>query len=219
LFTRERETYFMEEISFLIRTQRLNHQLTLKQLSEKTGLSKSFLSQIERGKIYPSIATLIKLSHAFEVNVMDLFGEQQGFDNGTISKNGNNKLLPPFEEVNKEESSYITDIKIVRANSRKTFHLPRTEVVYELLTPDLRRKMQVLYVQAKPGDKTGKHTDPPGEKFVLILEGTLEMHIREETHLLGKGDSIYYPANLPIGWHVKGNKIMKMIVAITPPWF
>lgn len=79
--------------------------------------------------------------------------------------------------------------------------------------------MEVLYLRAKPGEKSGRHAEPPGEKFVLVLEGTIEMHIAGETHLLEEGDSMYYPANLPINWHVKGDKILEMIIAVTPPWF
>lgn len=57
----------------LLRTVRRQRALTLQQLAEATGLTKSYLSKIERGRAVPSIAAALKVADALEVDVARLF--------------------------------------------------------------------------------------------------------------------------------------------------
>jgi len=57
-----------------IRTLRKEKVLTLKQMSRRTGLSISLLSQIERAESSPSISSLYKISVALDSRIQDLFG-------------------------------------------------------------------------------------------------------------------------------------------------
>jgi len=58
-----------------IKEVRINKNLSLDMLARKTGLSKSFLSELERGKKYPRLDTLEKIAHVLEVNVNFFFRE------------------------------------------------------------------------------------------------------------------------------------------------
>ena len=58
-----------------IRTLRKEKELTLKQMSRRTGLSISLLSQIERAESSPSISSLYKIAMALETKIQDLFGD------------------------------------------------------------------------------------------------------------------------------------------------
>ena len=57
-----------------IRTMRKERELTLKQMSRRTGLSISLLSQIERAESSPSISSLYKIAVALDSKIQDLFG-------------------------------------------------------------------------------------------------------------------------------------------------
>jgi DNA-binding NtrC family response regulator len=57
-----------------IRAMRKERELTLKQMSRRTGLSISLLSQIERAESSPSISSLYKIAVALESKIHDLFG-------------------------------------------------------------------------------------------------------------------------------------------------
>lgn len=57
-----------------IRGMRKSKELTLKQMSRRTGLSISLLSQIERAESSPSISSLYKIAIALETKIQDLFG-------------------------------------------------------------------------------------------------------------------------------------------------
>ena len=63
-----------------IRAERQKRQLTLEKFSNKTGLSKSFLSQIERGNTEPSITSLKKIAAEFGYSVVNLFPNGNGND-------------------------------------------------------------------------------------------------------------------------------------------
>lgn len=58
-----------------IRSMRKSKELTLKQMSRRTGLSISLLSQIERAESSPSISSLYKIALALETKIQDLFGD------------------------------------------------------------------------------------------------------------------------------------------------
>jgi two-component system, OmpR family, response regulator len=58
-----------------IRSMRKDKELTLKQMSRRTGLSISLLSQIERAESSPSISSLYKIALALDSRIHDLFGD------------------------------------------------------------------------------------------------------------------------------------------------
>ncbi len=58
-----------------IRSMRKSKELTLKQMSRRTGLSISLLSQIERAESSPSISSLYKIAMALETKIQELFGD------------------------------------------------------------------------------------------------------------------------------------------------
>ncbi len=94
-------------------------------------------------------------------------------------------------------------------------------MLYELLTPDLNRRLEVMYMRISEGENSGEEpiVDPAGEKFGLVLHGSLEIHVGEEVHLLQSGDSIYYPAHVPHSWKGIEGEPIEVIWVLTPPCF
>ena len=59
---------------FVIRSVRKKKNISLYRLYKITGLSYSYLSELENNKVYnPSLATMYKIANALEVKVDDLF--------------------------------------------------------------------------------------------------------------------------------------------------
>lgn len=96
----------------------------------------------------------------------------------TDGANAHNNLghLPSHGGQRINESSFIGDVKVVRGDRRKTLSLPGSRVSYELITPDLNRQIEVLFLRLTPGESSGDEPiiDPPGEKCCLVLKGNLE---------------------------------------------
>lgn len=67
-------------MSALLRTVRRQRGLTLEDLAEQTGLTKSYLSKIERGQSSPSIAAALRVARALDADVAQLFCERDEQD-------------------------------------------------------------------------------------------------------------------------------------------
>ena len=72
---RKPENELLKSIGQTIRNLRKSNSLTLKQLSRRTNLSVSLLSQIERAESAASIASLYKVASALDVPLTELFGD------------------------------------------------------------------------------------------------------------------------------------------------
>ena len=201
----------MDNLGERIRDERRKRNLTLEQLSQKTELSKSFLSQVERGVAQPSVSSLKKIAQEFGMSVVQLFS------NGTNPQNRFG-ATPAFP---KNGSTYVEGFQVVRANRRKTMTLPGSKVSYDLLTPDLNRQLEVVYMRIDPEEHSGEEpmVDLPGEKFGLVLRGSLEMRVQEEVQQLKAGDSVYFPAHFPHAWRGMGKEPIEVIWILTPPRF
>ena len=92
---------------------------------------------------------------------------------------------------------------------------------FELLTPDLNRLIEALSFTVEPGFESGlEHfSDPPGEKFMLILEGTMQFHVNDQVFFLSEMDSLSYPADSSIFYKVIGDQTVRGILILTPPGF
>lgn len=197
-----------------IRKERQKRQLTLEVFSKKTGLSKSFLSQVERGLTEPSITSLKKIAKQFGYSVVNLF--QNGNHINHSWEYGEGVRQPPERVTN-----YIERSEVVRADKRKRFALPNSKVIYDLLTPDMNRQLEVMYMQVSEGEDSGEEPmiDPPGEKMCIVLKGTLEVTVGNEIHRLNQGDSLYYPANTHHSWRALEGDSIEVVWILTPPSF
>ena len=72
----------------LLRAVRRQRGLTLERLAEQTGLTKSYLSKIERGQSTPSIAVALKVARALDVDVGRLFCDEAAEEKITVDRAG-----------------------------------------------------------------------------------------------------------------------------------
>ncbi|MFN8456688.1 MAG: helix-turn-helix domain-containing protein [Anaerolineae bacterium] len=183
-----------------IREQRKARGLTLTELAEQCGISPSFLSQIERDQATPSVGTLHNIADVFHLP-LGAFFEDPGPTNGS---------LPPAG----------TAAKVVRADQRKILIYPGSGIRNELLSPDLQRDIQMMWVVMPPGTSTG---DIPlvhaGEECGVLLQGQVEVWAGDEYYVLNPGDAIYQKSTIPHRSRNIGDTDAIIVVAITPPSF
>jgi transcriptional regulator with XRE-family HTH domain len=185
-----------------IRSRRKQKGYKLIELAEMCEISSSFLSQIERDQANPSISTLHIIAEALGVPLAYFFtsGEQVGeMDNSfDVKKNA----------------------FVVRENQRKILIYPGSGIRNELLSPDLNRAIQMMWVVIPPGAETGP--EPlvhEGEECGLILQGEVEIWVGDDHFILGPGDSIYQDSSIPHHSRNVGDEDVIVVVAITPPSF
>jgi transcriptional regulator with XRE-family HTH domain len=197
-----------------LKARRRARGMTLKQLAAKTGLSVGLLSEVERGLAQPSMSSLKKIAQAMQFSLFDFGDEQRQVDNRETRSVSRLEQDPPW-------TAYRNDIKVVRSGNRKKLIYPKLPAVFELLTPDLNRAFEVLYVRFEPGFTSGPEpiVDPPGEKCVFILSGGVELQVGKKTIRLLEGDSACYPGNAPMSVRVIGDEAAKSVFIVTPPSF
>ncbi|NLA27975.1 MAG: cupin domain-containing protein [Firmicutes bacterium] len=157
------------EIGPALKRIRLQKGLTLRELSSSTDLSIGFLSNLERDINNPTISSLSKVCQALGTNLVD------------------------FLQNPKQKQGLI-----VRKHERERYFYSKSSgITYELVSVD-DKMLRAVCITIEPGGDYGKvPTGHEGEEFGLVLSGTLEITVEDETFTLNEGDSIYIDANVP----------------------
>lgn len=178
----------------VIRGAREEHELTLQETAKRTRLSVSYLSQIERNLLHPSVGTLKTIAQALGIPA--------------------GKLMFPAA-THPRRALVATQ----RKGERKRIVFPKSSIEYELLTPDLRRRVSMLWLTAKPGAESGPAATHDGEDGVVVLKGRLSVEIGGVWHELRAGDSIYFSSEMPHRWCNRGTAEAEAIWVSSPPSF
>jgi mannose-6-phosphate isomerase-like protein (cupin superfamily)/DNA-binding XRE family transcriptional regulator len=205
------------ELGAKLKEIRRNKGVTLQQIADQTGLSKSFVSQIETGVANPSIASLKKITDVLGVPLGALFthSENGSSDSQVASSsiaNGAGGAAPSGLDPGGE-------VRVVRRNRRKMLIEPGRKGKMYLLTPDLQRKLEVILGEEQPGNADEEWYSHIGEECGFVLEGRYEVSVGDRVFVLEAGDSIYFPSHLPHKTRVLGDEPVKTIWVITPPSF
>jgi transcriptional regulator with XRE-family HTH domain len=176
-----------------IRTHRKSKGMTLLDLAKRAEFSISYLSQIERDLLTPSIDTLRRLAEALGV--------------------------PAGQLMLRDARQPSSPVAVVRRSERKQLAFPGSDIHYELLTPDMRRRASLLWVEAPPGSESGPLFSHEGEDGVVVLKGSIEVEVGSVWHALDAGDSIYFNAKIPHRWRNSGGVSAHAVWLSTPPSF
>jgi transcriptional regulator with XRE-family HTH domain len=155
-----------------LRKSRKEKGLTLDVLAEKTGFSKSYLSQIENLRREPSIGTLTKIARALSIDALFL-----------------------ISGVHPEAGQ--SDFTLVRADERKPVPeaFGKTGLRYESVAYKKEDRLMDAYI-VEMGFDFPKRTKPwEGQEFVFVLEGAHEFVYDGKSHIVNKGDSYYFDTN------------------------
>jgi transcriptional regulator with XRE-family HTH domain len=175
-----------------LRKSRKERGLTLDVLAEKTGFSKSYLSQIENLKREPSIGTLTKIAYALGVDALFLISGVQ----------------PEAEQ---------SDFTLVRADERKPVPdaFGKTGLSYESVAYKKKDRLMDAYI-VEMGFDFPKGTKPwEGQEFVFVLEGTHEFVYDGKSYALHKGDSYYFDTSKTHMGRSIGSKPSRVLAVFT----
>lgn len=183
----------MKIVGVNIKRSREKQEITLRRLAEDVGVSASLLSQIETGKVSPSLSTLKKIADALMTTVGTLVGED----------------------------TKATDEPVLRKNDRKVLsHLSEGVKMFMLTYKNANKQMEPLLFKLDPNASSGKSMYKHfGQEFVLILKGTLEIKLNDVRYVLKKGDSIYFNSNIPHQFKNIDKGVTEAAWIVTPPTF
>jgi transcriptional regulator with XRE-family HTH domain len=176
-----------------LRELRLIKNLTLKEVSEKAGISVGYLSQLERNHSRLPIGVLKKISDALGVH-MNWFFQQKTV--GDASER---------------------DI-VVRANNRRSMSFTGLGITEELLSPNLSGPLELLVSTIAPGADSEDYSHDGAEAGV-VLSGTLELWVSGRHFTLNEGDSFSFKSTEVHRCANPGAVATKVLWVITPPHY
>jgi XRE family transcriptional regulator, regulator of sulfur utilization len=146
--------------------------LSLRDLSDRSGVSAPMLSQVERGDTSPTLAIAQKIASGLDLTLSQL--------------------------LRLDESGHVV---VVKRGDRRT-RRKRGHAVAELTPPLPGQRADVSEHTLAPGTATGAADDPPmhepgSRETTVVLEGAVELFIDGQRHELGEGDSVTFDADLP----------------------
>lgn len=173
-----------------VRALRLKKKMGLVQLGAHTGLSPALLSKIERGRLFPTLPTLLRIALVFSVGLDYFFSGA--------------RETPLVAVVRKDQRVTLPD----RAGAR--------EVAFRFQSldyPATERPFSVYYAEffAVPTDRLRPHAHP-GIEVIYVVHGSLAVHVREEEHVIEEGDSIVFDAAQLHAYRRRGTRSCAAIV-------
>lgn len=178
-----------EHIGPRIRQLRIERALTIAALAKKSGFSKGYLSKVENSISAPPVSTLMTLAKALDVNINEVFSD----DNSAAA------------------------VTIVRKGERQAISRPGSSFgySYEPLAPTFPQRNMDPYILTVPPNATGTRVfQHKGQEMILVLEGSMSMIIDEKEYHLEEGDCIYFNASLPHFGRVNGPKEATCLVVM-----
>jgi transcriptional regulator with XRE-family HTH domain len=172
-----------------LREIRRQRRATLRTVADRSGLSESFLSQVERGRSNASIGSLRRIAEALGVTVADLF-EPSG---------------PPGPRVLRRNERPALSFGVL---GRKL-----------LLTPRPLQALEVFVGELDVGGSTGvaPYSHGDSEELFVVLNGSVQLSLGDEVHDLETGDSIVYRSSVPHRITNVGDQLAEAMWVITPP--
>ena len=181
------------EIGETFRRLRRERNLTIDDLMAATGLSRSYISQIENNRASPSISTLRKLCAGLEVSPALLFEDPDA------------------------------SCTVIRADKRRILHFEtvqgdavHTKMIHML--SESNRKLEFVMIELSAGHTAGDHAHP-GEEIFFVLDGEITLTYGDEKHHLNAGDSVHIESQRHHMLHNRGKSTARLLSARTPPGF
>ncbi len=170
-----------------IKALRLKKSMGLVELGRHTGLSASFLSQLETGRVVPTLRNLARIAIVFSKD-LSYFFEPEPKTLFRVHRSNERVRLP---QTGTDEPSYFFE-----------------SLGY--MVPD--RQLDPYYIEFQPGIKPRRAHQHAGCEFLYVVEGALDVQHGTTTHHMDAGDAAYFDANTPHSYICAGSTPAKTLL-------
>ncbi len=165
--------------------------VTLEALAEKSGMTKSYLSKVERGLNTPSIAAALKLARALNVKVEELFSD---------------------------DAPSLDSYSLVRHDQRQSLSANDQAPGYAVLAHQVSERSLLPFIIYPPREFTDKSfKEHLGEEFLFVHEGQVEVDFMNERIILERGDALHFNAQKPHRLRSVGEVQAQLLVVVHSP--
>ena len=176
-------------LGFRLRHARLVAGLTMAQVAKRSNCSESLISKIENGQASPSLAMLHRIAVTLDTNIATLTTEEAPSE-GPIRPNGERPVIK------------AGGISLERITLPKRGSL-------------LQANIHIV----PPNEASDGLIEHVGEEVGFVLEGSLELALGSQLHLVSAGDAFYFSSKTPHGYRNVGKVTAKILWVNTPATF
>lgn len=177
-----------------LRTLRLRKSMGLVELGKHTGLSAALLSKLERGKLFPTLPTLLRISMVFGVGLEYFFTDERKRRVVGIVRKNERVRFP--ERPGPQEVQYFFECLDYRATERKL-------------------SAYLADFQEIPPEKLKPHQHA-GVEFLFVIKGSLVLKVGSDEHALDAEDAIYFDSAVPHSYRRRGAKPCTGVIVTVP---
>ena len=177
-----------------LRTLRLKKGMGLVELSKYTGLSAALLSKLERGKLFPTLPTLLRIALVYSVGLEYFFTDERTHRVVSVVRKEDRVRFP--ERPGTQEVPYFFECLDYKATERK---MSVFVAEFQDLAPDKLRPHQ-----------------HPGVELLYVLKGSLTIRIGSEEFQLGAEDAIYFDSAIQHSYRRHGQKPCTGVIVTVP---
>lgn len=177
-----------------LRTLRLRKSMGLVELGKHSGLSAALLSKLERGKLFPTLPTLLRISMVFGVGLEYFFTDERKRRVVGIVRHAERVRFP--ERPGIQDVPYYFECLDYRATDRKL-------------------NAFLADFQELPPEKTKGHQHP-GVEFLYVLKGSLTLKIGSDEYVLEPEDAIYFDSSVQHSYRRRGAKPCTGVIVTVP---
>lgn len=178
------------EVAEKLRALRLRKKMGLVELGRHTGLSPAMLSKLERGRLVPTLPTLLRIAMVFSVGLDYFFTDERRRHAVAVVRREERMRFP--ERPGQSDISYFFESLDFKANER-------------------RLNAYVAEFQTIAPEKQKPHTHP-GAELLLMLQGRAVVRIGGEEHELREGDAVYFDSVVPHTYRKAGKGPSRAVV-------
>ncbi len=176
-----------------VKALRLKKKLGLVQLAGHTGLSPAMLSKIERGQMFPTLPTLLRIAMVFGVGLDHFFATD--------------KEKPLVAVVRKDQRLRLPD----RAGEERPAYLFES---LDYPVPD--RRMESFYAEFPANAPASEPHRHGSAEFIYVLSGALAVLLDGEETVLDAGDAMYFDSRVPHSYRSEGADACTALVVAAP---
>lgn len=176
-----------KKIGERIKRLRLKRSMGLVELGRHTGLSASFLSQLETGRVVPTLRNLARIALVFSKD-LNYFFEPEPRALFRLHRASDRIRLP---QTGAEEPSYFFES-------------------LGFMVPD--REMDPYFAEFIPGVRNRRAHQHLGCEFLFVTSGEIEITHGAESHVLAQGDAVYFDSNTVHSYGCKGDQAATALI-------
>ena len=181
-------------VGSLIRRERQNQGLSLRELARRVGVSASMLSQVETDRTRPSVSTIYAIATELGLSIDALLSENDAEVANGAATSGTRVRRGAMPAAAAEVAC-----QLVRPEQRRKLEL-ESGVTWELLSDLLPHLVDFMFVSYEPGGRSsssGKLMRHTGTEFAFLLRGKLKIQVGFDEYVLQPGDALAFDSSEP----------------------